>query len=99
MRVMLRARLDTQASNEAIKDGTLAKIVESMIERLKPEAAYFGPGEGGRHCTFVFDMQDSSQLPSIAEPLFQELGAEFEVQPVMTAEDLKKGLAAWQAQS
>jgi hypothetical protein len=96
MRVMLRAHLHTQISNEALKDGTLPKIVESMMERLKPEAAYFGPGEGGRTCTFVFDMQDSSILPSIAEPLFEKLGAEIEIQPVMNTEDLHKGLAAVQ---
>jgi hypothetical protein len=93
---MLRAHLDTQKSNEAIKNGTLPKLVESMIERLKPEAAYFGPSEGGRSCTFVFDMQDSSHLPTIAEPLFETLGAKIEIQPVMDPADLRKGLAALQ---
>jgi hypothetical protein len=85
--------MDTQMSNEAIKKGTLSKLMESMIDRLKPEAAYFGPSEGGRSCTFVFDMKDSSQLPVIAEPLFEELGASIEVQPVMDVDDLRKGLA------
>ena len=94
MRVMLRAQLDTQVSNEAIKKGTLQKLMQSMTEQLKPEAAYFGPNEGGRSCTFVFDMQDSSELPTIAEPLFEELGAKIEIYPVMNAEDLQKGLAA-----
>jgi hypothetical protein len=94
MRVMLRAHLDTQVSNKAIKSGALQKIMQSMMEQLKPEAAYFGPSEGGRSCTFVFDMQDSSRLPTIAEPLFEELGAKIEIQPVMNAEDLQKGLAA-----
>ncbi|MEU9056113.1 DUF3303 family protein [Streptomyces sp. Marseille-Q5077] len=96
MRVMLRAHLDTQISNEALKNGTLPKIMQSMTERLKPEAAYFGPSEGGRSCTFVFDMQDSSLLPTIAEPLFEGLGAKIEIQPVMNSEDLQKGLAALQ---
>lgn len=96
MRVMLRAHLDTQVSNEAVKNGTLPKLMQSMTERLKPEAAYFGPSEGGRCCTFVFDMQDSSQLPSIAEPLLETLGAKIEIQPVMNSEDLQKGLAAVQ---
>ncbi|MFI6844310.1 hypothetical protein OG535_38405 [Kitasatospora sp. NBC_00085] len=94
MRVMLRAHFDTQVSNEAIKDGSLPKIMESMVERLKAEAAYFGPSEGGRSCTLVFDLQDSSQLPTIAEPLFQKLGAKIEIQPVMNPADLQKGLAA-----
>ena len=96
MRVMLRARLDTQASNKAIKDGSLPKLMESMMEQLKPEAAYFGPNEGGRSCTFVFDMQDSSVMPTIAEPLFEQLGAKIEIQPVMNSEDMQKGLAALQ---
>ncbi|WP_434589862.1 hypothetical protein [Streptomyces sp. A5-4] len=96
MRVMLRACLDTKISNEAIKNGTLPKVMETMIQRLKPEAAYFGPTEGGRSCTFVFDMQDSSQMPTIAEPLFQELGARIEIHPVMNPDDLRKGLAALQ---
>ncbi|AXK31766.1 hypothetical protein DVA86_02975 [Streptomyces armeniacus] len=96
MRVMLRACLDTQISNEALKNGTLPKIMQTMTERLKPEAAYFGPSEGGRSCTFVFDMQDSSQLPTIAEPLFEGLGAKIEIQPVMNSEDMQKGLAALQ---
>jgi hypothetical protein len=96
MRVMLRAHLDTQISNEALKNGTLQKTMQSMTERLKPEAAYFGPSEGGRSCTFVFDMQDSSLLPTIAEPLFEGLGAKIEIQPVMNSEDLQKGLAALQ---
>ncbi|MFD9499327.1 DUF3303 family protein [Streptomyces sp. NPDC060035] len=96
MRVMLRAHLDTQISNEAVRNGTLQKIMQSMAEQLKPEAAYFGPSEGGRSCTFVFDMQDSSQLPTIAEPLFEGLGAKIEIQPVMNTEDLQKGLAAVQ---
>ncbi|WNO76915.1 DUF3303 family protein [Streptomyces sp. AM8-1-1] len=96
MRVMLRAHLDTQISNEALKNGTLQKTMQSMTERLKPEAAYFGPSEGGRSCTFVFDMQDSSLLPTIVEPLFEGLGAKVEIQPVMNGEDLQKGLAALQ---
>ncbi|MDI3402346.1 DUF3303 family protein [Streptomyces cavernicola] len=96
MRMMLRARLDTQASNEAIKNGTLPKLIQQVTETLKPEAAYFGPSDGGRACTFVFDMQDSSQMPTIAEPFFSELGAEIELHPIMNAEDLQKGLSALQ---
>jgi hypothetical protein len=91
---MLRAHLDTQVANQALKSGRLPEIMESMMERLDPEAAYFGPSQGGRSCTMVFDMQDSSTLPTVAEPLFQELGAKIEIQPVMNPEDMRKGLAA-----
>ncbi|BCK66476.1 hypothetical protein Srufu_004290 [Streptomyces libani subsp. rufus] len=39
-------------------------------------------------------MQDSSHLPTLAEPLLQELGAKIEIQPVMNSEDIRKGLDA-----
>ncbi|MGQ4487461.1 hypothetical protein ACN6LM_004516 [Streptomyces sp. SAS_281] len=94
MRVMLRAQLDTQLANEAVKNGSLSKTMQSLMERLKPEAAYFGPSEGRRACTFVFDMQDSSLLPLISEPLFEGLGAKIEIHPVMNTEDMQKGIAA-----
>jgi len=96
MRVMLRAVMDTQISNDAIKTGRLLEIMKSLVDRLDPEAAYFGPGDGARCCILVFDMQDSSTLPTIAEPLFQELGAKLEMHPVMNREDLQKGLASLQ---
>ncbi|MBQ1090674.1 DUF3303 family protein [Streptomyces sp. B93] len=96
MRVMLRATMNTEAANEGIKNGTLPKAVESMMERLKPEAAYFTPNHGARSCILVFDMQDTSQMPSVSEPLFQQFGAEVEIQPVMNADDLRKGLSALQ---
>ncbi|MFB4312065.1 hypothetical protein [Actinomadura sp. GTD37] len=94
MRVMLRAVMDTQVSNDAIKNGRLPEIVKSLMDRLNPEAAYFGPGDGGRCCVLVFDLQDTASIPTIAEPLFQELGAKIEINPVMSPEDLQKGLAA-----
>ncbi|TDC22805.1 hypothetical protein E1265_14700 [Streptomyces sp. 8K308] len=92
MRMMLRARLDTQLASEAVKSGRMPTIMQSLYERLSPEAAYYCPVEGARGCTFVFDMQDTSQIPSIAEPFFEELGAEIDITPVMNRDDLLQGL-------
>ncbi|MEU1372552.1 hypothetical protein ABZ442_02665 [Streptomyces triculaminicus] len=94
MRTLLRARMDTRAGNEALRNGTMSQVVEEMIERLHPEAAYFTALDGGRTCLLVFDMEDSSQMPAVCEKLFTEMEAEVELHPVMNADDLKKGLAA-----
>jgi hypothetical protein len=40
----------------------------------------------------VFDLKDPSDIPSIAEPLFQSMNAKITLTPVMNAEDLMKGL-------
>ncbi|HWM37573.1 MAG TPA: hypothetical protein VNS49_10735 [Streptomyces sp.] len=94
MRMMLRAVLDTQISNKARQNGEMQKVIESLMDQLKPEAAYFTPHSGRRSCVFVFDMQESSQLPPLVEGLLQTLGAEVEIQPAMNREELLKGLAA-----
>ncbi|WP_210580601.1 DUF3303 family protein [Streptomyces sp. GESEQ-4] len=94
MRVLFKARLDTERSNEAIRNGTLSKLVQSSMEQVKPEAAYFTTDNGHRTCYMVFDMKDSSEMPSIAEPFFLELGADVTYTPVMNPEDLQKGLSA-----
>ncbi|GLX18391.1 MULTISPECIES: hypothetical protein [Streptomyces] len=94
MRVMLRAHMDTAATNEGITTGGLPQAVRKLLERVDPEAAYFGLHEGVRSCWIVFDLQDSGQLPSLTWDLFHEFNAEIEVAPVMTAEDLSKALRA-----
>jgi hypothetical protein len=94
MRVMMRATIPVEQGNKALKDGTLRKVVQSALQELKPEAAYFFPFKGKRTALFVFDLKDPSQIPVIAEPLFSALHAEIEYVPVMNAEDLQAGLEA-----
>ncbi|MFI9201886.1 hypothetical protein [Streptomyces sp. NPDC053048] len=93
MRMMLRARLDTHASNEAYRSGNLPKFVQGLMDRTKPEAAYFGPMDGGRTCVLVFDLEDPSRIPATLEALLLEMEADVELLPVMNYDDLKKGLA------
>ena len=93
MRMMLKFKVPVEKGNEAFKDGSLASTIQTLIQKLQPEAAYFGPEEGERAGFIVFDVNDSSQIPLIAEPLFSNLHAEVEFSPVMNADDLKKGLS------
>jgi hypothetical protein len=91
---MLKVSMPVEKSNQAIQNGTLPKVIASMTQELKPEAAYFFPENGKRTCLMVFDMKDASQIPVISERFFMELNAEVTLTPVMNAEDLKKGLEA-----
>jgi hypothetical protein len=93
MRVMLRATMDTEKANELIRSGKLPQLMQETMERIKPEATYFTTHDGSRACYMVFDLQDTSQIPVIAEPFFMSLGARIEISPVMNAEDLHKGLS------
>ena len=92
MRMMLKWTVPVEKGNETIKDGTLTRTIESLLETLKPEAAYFLAQNGERAGIMVFDMTDPSQIPQIAEPLFLSVNAAVEFLPVMNADDLRKAL-------
>jgi hypothetical protein len=92
MRMMLKAVMDTEMGNEAIQNGSLGKIIEQVVQQIKPEAAYFAAEDGQRACFMVFDMTDSSQLPVISEPLFQSGKARITISPCMNLDDLQRGL-------
>ena len=93
MRMMLRWTVPVEKGNETIRDGSLATTMQSLLEDLKPEAAYFWPENGERAGMMIFDMADTTQIPQIAEPLFMKLDAAVEFLPVMNADDLKAALA------
>ena len=94
MRTMLKVRMDVEAANKAIRDGTLPKIMQSVFAKIKPEATYFLTENGKRMCLAFFDMKDPSEIPQIEEPFFLGLNAEVDFMPVMNATDLEKGLKA-----
>jgi hypothetical protein len=94
MRMMLRWTVPVDRGNEMVHDGSMAKMVEKLTKKLKPEAAYFMPDHGERSGMMVFDMKDASEIPGIAEILFHDAEAMVEFLPVMNAKELKKGLGS-----
>ncbi len=97
MRTMLRWTVPVEKGNEAIKDGTIAKTIESLMAELEPEAAYFLAEDGKRAGMVFFDMTDPAQIPQIAEQLFLNLDATVEfvpvmIVPVMNPDDLRRAL-------
>jgi len=92
MRMLMRVSIPVEAGNAAAKAGTLGSTVERILAEVKPEAAYFYADDNGNRCgSIVFDMKDSSQIPSLAEPWFLTFNARISFRPVMTPEDLAKG--------
>ena len=93
MRMMLKVMVPIEKGNAAFKDGSLGQTIESVMKKLKPEAAYFGAIMEGKRCAMmIFDLTDPSQIVEIAEPLFLNLNAAVEFVPVMNADELQKGM-------
>jgi hypothetical protein len=94
MRFMVTFRIPTEKGNALAKDGSLGQTIQSILEEIQPEAAYFADMDGARGGYMVINMDDASQIPAIAEPLFLGLDANIKAHPVMTAEDLSTATPA-----
>ncbi|HZP78459.1 MAG TPA: hypothetical protein VFB45_20100 [Pseudolabrys sp.] len=90
---MLKFVLPVEKSNHAFDDGSLGKTIEAVMNKLKPEAAYFAPIDGKRGGMMFVDLAEPSQIVEAVEPLFHNLNAAVEVIPVMNADELRKGLS------
>ncbi len=92
MRCLLKITLPTENANQAAINGTLGSTIESILNDVKPEAAYFAEDRGQRTGFVVVDLKDTSQIPSIAEPWFLAFNANIEFHPCMNLEDLRKAV-------
>lgn len=89
MRIMLAFSIHPEKGDALIKEGRIGETMESILQELQPEAAYFTDVEGTRGGYLVVNMKDASQIPAMTEPLLLGLGASVHMQPVMTPEDLR----------
>jgi hypothetical protein len=92
MRVLMTVKMEVEAANRAIRDGSWAQTMERVMTDLQPEAAYFTTQDGKRTGFIVFDLKDPSDIPSIAEPFFMGVGAAIDMSPCMTVADVQVGL-------
>jgi hypothetical protein len=92
MRLMLRFRIPVERGNEAAADGSLARVMNDLVNQLHAESAYFYVEDGKRAGMIVFEESDSTRMAAINEPLFIKLNAEIEEKPVLTLAELLKNL-------
>jgi hypothetical protein len=93
MRMMMRARIPVEAGNVGLTEGTLPATLQEVMALVDPEAVYVGTDQGLRCVTIVFDLKDSSDIPAVTEPFFQQANASVELLPVMNQDDLRAGMA------
>lgn len=92
MRMMMKVSMDVEATNDAIRDGALARLIDQFKEDHEPESMYFVPDGGKRTGYIVFDLKDTSDIPSVTEPWFLYLNAAIELRPCMDLVDLQIGV-------
>ena len=73
--------------------GTLGTSTQKMLQEMKAEAAYFTAMSSCERGGFVvFDLQDPSQIPAVAEPFFLAFNARVWFCSVMNAQDIANAL-------
>lgn len=93
MRFLMKVSFPVEAGNAAAKkDGF--KVIGTILQQQKPEAAYFIAEGGRRTGILIIDLKDASDIPRVAEPWFLALNASIEATPAMVAEDLQKAAPA-----
>ena len=92
MRFLVHARIPTESGNKMVQDPNFLKKLETYINKIKAESAYFFEADGNRIAAFIADVQSAEQIPVITEPLFSGMDAHVELHPVMSLDDLKKGI-------
>ena len=96
MRCLLKVSIPTEVGNDRIVDGSLARTIESILNDLNPEAAYFAEDQGARTGYIVCNVKEEAEIPAIAEPWFLAFNARVEFHPAMTVADLKKAAAGFE---
>jgi hypothetical protein len=92
MRFLIHARIPTEDGNKMIQDPNFLRKLETYISKVKSEATHFHEANGNRVAAFIVDVHSADQIPILAEPLFSGMGAHVEFHPVMSLDDLKKGI-------
>ena len=92
MRFLILAKIPTEDGNKMVQDPNLLEKLEKYINKVKAEATYFFEANGNRVASFIVEIESADQIPVLAEPLFSGMGANVEFHPVMSYDDLKKGM-------
>lgn len=90
MRMIVDFNFPLEPFNTLVRNGTVGKKIQQILEDIKPEAVYFSERNGMRGGIAIVDVADPSRIPAIAEPFFLTFNASVEFHIAMGPEDLAK---------
>jgi hypothetical protein len=87
--MMLSVTFPTAKFNELWRKGEIGPKIKQILDDIKPEAVYFGKGEGGqRGAVVIVDVPAAADIAQFTEPWYLVLEASIQVCHCMTVEDI-----------
>ncbi len=90
MKLLFKITFPVEQFNALARTGVVGQKVGAIIEATKPESIYFTGNDSGRGAVAVYEVQDGSQIPAIAEPWFLTFNARIQYDILITPEELGK---------
>jgi len=88
--MLVHVKMPHEPFNTAVRKGTAGKIIQRILDDIKPESVNFTNYDGRRGAIMIVEMADPSKVPSIAEPWFLSFNADVEFHIIMSPKDLEK---------
>jgi hypothetical protein len=88
MKILMRVEMPIEPFNSMARDGTAGPTLAKILESLNPEAAYLHAPNGCRGATIIVNLDDPSEIPSMAEPFFLKFNARVKCDIAMSPQDL-----------
>jgi hypothetical protein len=90
MRMLLDVVFPHEPFNTMVRNGTVGKTIGKILDAIKPEAVFFTEQDGHRGAVLVVNVENSPQIPALAEPWFLNFQADCKLRIAMTPEDLRQ---------
>jgi len=90
MRYLIKVRLPIEEGNRILRNPKFSRELQSILEEIKAEAAYFSLIDGQRGMYIITSFDDASQIAVISEKFWFWGKADLEIIPVMIVDDLVK---------
>jgi len=88
MKMIMITEFPPEPFNSHVRDGSIGNIVTKITQSLDFESFHFVELDGCRGAVGVFNIEDSSEIPTYAEPFFLCFDAQVRFRIAMTPEDL-----------
>ena len=91
MRMLVHVKFPHEPFNTAVRNGTVGKTMQRILDEINPEAVYFTEYDGLRSAIMIVELTEPSDVPRLAEPWFLSFNANVEFHIVMSPKDLERG--------